>query len=120
LKFVSHFKECSLTICHIINDEILRLLANYRNVNVDSLYEIFEEQADLYLKKAKDYAKDENFDERLLNTIILRGDPSEEIIAQSHSYDLIIMTLRSRENENLIGHIAARVLNLSKIPVLVM
>jgi len=120
VKFVSNFKDCSLTICHVINDEILRHLAKYRNVSVDSVNDFFQEQAELYLNKAKKYAKTENYDERLLNTIILKGDPSKEIITLAPSYDLIIMTLKSRDDENIIGHVTARVINFSKTPVLVL
>ncbi len=119
-KFAKNFKECSLTICHVINDEILRHLANYKNVDIKSINEFYEEQAEIYLKKATDNAKDENFDESLLNTIVLRGDPSDQIIDKSEEYDLIIMTLKSKDDVKLIGHVATRVINSSKIPVLVM
>ncbi len=120
LNFIPCFGACRLTICHVINDEILKNLADYKNINVETLYEFFEEQANIYLKKAIEYVKIENFDENLLDTLILRGDPSEEIIALAPSYDLIIMTLKSKEHEKLIGHVAARIISFSNIPVLVM
>jgi nucleotide-binding universal stress UspA family protein len=115
------FDNCSITLCYVIEESILKPLSKYQRENIKVLSEKYEEQGKIYLNKAINIAKKKNFKDNLIKTTILKGDPGEKLVEFSTKFDLIVMTVRAKQHslENTIGKVTKYVISASKIPVLV-
>jgi nucleotide-binding universal stress UspA family protein len=115
------FENCSITLCYVVEKSILKNLSKYQQEKIEVLFEKYEEQGKIYFNKSIDIAKKKDFDDNLIKTKILKGDPGEEIVEFSAKFDLIVMTVRAKQHslENTIGKVTKYVLSAAKIPVLV-
>ncbi|TFG14223.1 MAG: universal stress protein [Promethearchaeota archaeon] len=121
LEIAKHYINCSITLCYVIEENILKPLAAYQGEDINILFEKYEEQGKIYFENAIKIAKKKGFDSNLFKTQIFRGDPGEEIIKFSTNFDLIVITVRAKLHslENSIGKVTKYVLRMSKIPVFV-
>ena len=121
LEIARLFKNCSITLCYVIEENILKPLAAYQGEDINVLFEKYEEQAKIYYNNAVKIADKKGFDSTLIMIKILRGDPGEEIVKFSANFDLIVITVRAKLHspENSIGKVTRYVLSMSKIPVFV-
>lgn len=121
MKLSRRFDDCPLTLCHVISDEILNKLTTHGEKK-DVLLKKFSDQAEKYFYKAKRNASIINFDENLINTKILHGDPAKQIAEFSKdNFDLIVLVARGKKHapEYLVGHVTERIIKLSKVPVFI-
>ncbi len=121
LEIARLFKNCSITLCYVIEENILKPLAAYQGEDINVLFEKYEEQGKIYFENAIKIAKKKGFDSTLIKTKIFRGDPGEEIVTFSANFDLIVITVRAKLHspENSIGKVTRYVLSMAKIPVFV-
>jgi nucleotide-binding universal stress UspA family protein len=121
LEIARHFKNCSITLCYVIEENILKPLAAYQSEDINVLFEQYEEQGKIYFNNAVKRADKKGFDSTSIMIKILRGDPGEEIVKFSANFDLIVITVRAklRSPENSIGKVTRYVLSMVKIPVFV-
>lgn len=121
IRFSNLFENCSLTLLYVIDEERIHQIRSYPEGESSDLPEKFKTQATKYFNKVISDAKAMGFNENLINSKIVQGDPVEEIVEISKDYGLIIIARRGKRHaiEYLMGHVTERVLNLSEIPVLV-
>jgi nucleotide-binding universal stress UspA family protein len=120
IRFSDLFENCSLTLFYVIEERIHQI-RSYPEGESSDLHEKFKTQAQKYFNKVISDARAIGFNENLINSKIVQGDPVEEIVEISKDYGLIIIARRGKRHaiEYLMGHVTERVLNLSEIPVLV-
>lgn len=121
LKLALFFEDCSITICHVVNKDKIKQISMYQGINIDQLEQKYIEQGEKYCRRAEQEARVIGFDENNIESKILLGNPVEEIIKISPSFDIIVMAARGKQHvtEYVIGHITDRVIRLSEIPVLI-
>ncbi len=121
VRFANKFPNCEVHILYVIDEENLRTLSSRENKTFGELLRNYTRQAENYINKAKQEIRFIDFDNSLIKEKILKGDPVEQIINYSSTFDLIIMSIRGKKHvvDIMMGHITERVINLSKIPVLI-
>ncbi|MFX1409596.1 MAG: universal stress protein [Promethearchaeota archaeon] len=121
LKLAFFFKDCSITICHVINKDKIKQISMYQGIKLDQLEQKYIEQGEKYCRRAEQEARIIGFDENNIDSKILLGNPVEEIIKISPSFDIIVMAARGKQHvtEYVIGHVTDRVIRLSEVPVLI-
>jgi nucleotide-binding universal stress UspA family protein len=115
---VAKISEAKLYVGYVVDT------AAFASIPMDAgwemMYELLEKEANEATDTVSEMAKAQNID---VETIILEGHPSHEIIefSKNNSIDLIIMgTLgKSGLDRFLLGSVAEKVLRNSKVPVLV-
>ena len=80
LEIATLFKNCSITLCYVIEENILKPLAAYQGENINVLFEKYEEQGKIYFDNAIKIANKKGFDSKLIKTKIFRGDPVKKLL----------------------------------------
>ncbi|MFX1320647.1 MAG: universal stress protein [Promethearchaeota archaeon] len=121
LKLALFFRDCSITICHIINKDKIKQISMYEGLNIDQLEQKYIEQGEKYCRRAEQEAKIIGFDDKNIESKILLGDPVEEIIKMAPNFDIIVIAARGKQHitDYIIGHVTDRVIRLSEVPVLI-
>jgi nucleotide-binding universal stress UspA family protein len=121
LKLAMLFGNSSITICHVIDEDKIKQISSHQGVSTDQTEQKFVEQGEKYCKRAQQEAKLTGFIKSKIKSKILLGNPVEEIIKLSSTFDIIIMAARGKQHitDFVIGHVTDRVIRLSKIPVLI-
>jgi nucleotide-binding universal stress UspA family protein len=115
------FDDCKITLIHVINEEHINQMRSKGDSKYSNISEMMYNQGKKYLSRAFNEARTLGFNEHLLNKKILKGNVVEEIIQFAEDFDIIVMAARGKKHvvEYLMGHVASRVINLAKIPVLI-
>ncbi len=122
IKLATFIKDCMISIINIIDEDKVKHISNYQNVNFEQLKRKFIEQGNKYCNRAILDAKRNGFDDSNIEVNISFGNPVQEIIKFSSNFDIIIIASRStrRISDYTIGHITDQIIHLSSIPVLVL